>query len=64
MKRNSVHIRAYPEEKEKLKQLARELSAIEKKEVKTAEALRRALKTSNKNLLLSDAEMKRRLSRL
>lgn len=63
MVRNSTHIRAFEEDKEKIRQLARELSAIQQTNVTNQEALRRALKAANKELILSDAEMKRRLSR-
>ena len=58
-RRNTTLMRVFPEDKEKIKQLALELSAIQKAHVHTAEALRRTLKTADKTKLLTDAEIKR-----
>jgi len=64
MRKRITNVRAYKEEQEKLKQLSYELSARERNSVRTPEILRRALNIPNlKNVLLEDAEFKRRFKR-
>lgn len=62
-KENTVAtIRARVEDREKLNQLNRELSAIQKETIKTPETMRRILAIPNlKDVLINDAELKRRL---
>lgn len=57
-------IRAYPKDKDELLQISRELSAIQNKKVPVAEVLRRMKRVPNmKQILLKDAELKRRLNK-
>lgn len=59
-KNRTTQVRALPTDKEFIKQLAREMAQIEKKEIRSAEVLRRTMKIPNlKEILLKDSEMKR-----
>jgi hypothetical protein len=62
--KNTTHMRVYADDKIKIKDLALELSNVQRDRISEPEALRRALRTANKDLLLNDAEMKRRLKKL
>lgn len=64
MSRRTVLIRSYPDVKEKIKDISRELSTIQKSDVKSAEVLRRAMAIPDiTDILKRDAELKRRLNR-
>ena len=61
-RKQTTHIRTYPEDKDKLDNLARELSIVQRSNVKIPEALRRITNVPGlKELLIKDAEAKRRL---
>jgi hypothetical protein len=54
-----THVRAYPDTKLKLKELCREISYVQREEVRTPEIIRRAFNIPNiKEILLADAKMK------
>lgn len=59
--KRTTFIRVTPETKENVKQLARELSVMQKENVPAAEALRRTVNLGilNKQILLNDAAAKR-----
>lgn len=60
-KKNTSHIRAWREEKDKIKRLSFELSSIEKKDIRSPEVIRRMMNIPNLHAILkSDAEFKRR----
>lgn len=61
MKRNSTHIRSFPDVKIKLDNLARKVSLIEERNVKIPEVVRRLTNIPDIDVtLLKDAEIKRR----
>lgn len=62
MSKSSRNVRAYDEDIIKLKELSFDISAVEKKDVKMPEVLRRTLRIPNlKNVLIADAEAKRNM---
>lgn len=63
-KRQSFPVRAYAEERERLNRLAREISAIQNKPVRTPEVIRRMMNVPTlPEILKKDAENKRRMGR-
>lgn len=53
------HVRAYPDTKIKLKELCREVSYVQREEVRTPEIIRRAFNIPNlRDVLIADAKVK------
>ena len=64
MNKRMTHIRAYEPDKIRLKELSFELSAIQRSKVSTPEIIKRALNIPRlKDILMNDAEFKRRIGR-
>jgi hypothetical protein len=58
------NIRAYDDDNKKIQQIARELSVVQQKKIGSPEVLRRALNIPDfRNILIKDAELKRRLGK-
>lgn len=60
IKRNTKHIRIYPEDKDKLQSLKREICLVENRDIKVPEIMRRTFNIPNlKMVLIEDAKKKR-----
>jgi hypothetical protein len=58
--KRTSHIRVFPEVKNKINELRRDLSIIQKEDIQTPELMRRTFNIPNlKNTLLEDARVKR-----
>lgn len=65
MRKRLTNIRANTDTRDRLKELSRELSFIERRDVRTPEVLRRTLNIPNlPHILKNDAELKRRWKKI
>jgi hypothetical protein len=61
-KKNTTHLRAYPETKSRIKKATEDISKVEGKKVTTPELLKRMSNVPNiKNILIRDAQIKKKM---